>query len=232
MPGDTPYYLAAQVHKLDRLAIEEYGIAGFTLMQRAGQATFDALCRKWPNTGHALCFCGSGNNGGDGYVIAALARQQGLQATVVAVGSTDKLADDARLAFEMARSAEITVTPFTAFDTDTLRAEPAMETVIVDAMLGTGLTGAVRGDTLAAINLINAAALSVCAVDIPSGLCSDTGAVLGAAVHADMTVTFIGRKLGQVISEGPAACGELVFDDLAVPAAVYEQVHPVSPGPD
>lgn len=229
MPGDSPCYLAAQVRELDRLAIQEHGIPGFTLMQRAGQAAFDALRQKWPDTRHVMCFCGSGNNGGDGYVIAALAREQGLQATAVAVGSTDRLTGDARLAFEMACSAGVTVTPFASLAADTLKAALATKTVIVDAMLGTGLTGDVRGDTLAAINVINASGLPVCAADIPSGLCSDTGAILGAAVQADLTVTFIGHKLGQFTGSGPATCGELVFSDLGVPPAVYSSVRPALP---
>ena len=96
--------------------------------------------------------------------------------------------------------------------------------MIVDAILGTGLTGQVKGDSLTAIGLINASGLPVLAVDIPSGLCSDTGAILGEAIAADITVTFIGRKLGQVSGEGPRLCGELVFNDLAVPPAIYSQV--------
>jgi NAD(P)H-hydrate epimerase len=98
----------------------------------------------------------------------------------------------------------------------------------VDAMLGTGLSGKVTGDTLKAIELINATTFPVLAVDIPSGLSSDTGEIPGDAVKAEMTVTFIGRKLGQIIKEGPQTCGEIVFDDLEVPGEIFKLVTPVT----
>lgn len=225
MAGTGEYYLSAQVRELDRIAIEEYGIPGFTLMQRAGQAAFDALLNQWPGTQKVICFCGSGNNGGDGYVIAALAIEQGLQATVIAVGDAGKLQGDARLAFDMATNQGVTVMPFSNLNGD-FSSLLSPDLVIVDAMLGTGLTGNVRGDYLSAISLINGAGCPVLAADIPSGLCSDTGVVLGHAVHADLTVTFIGRKLGLVTGKGPEYCGKLVFSDLDVPRAIYNKVVP------
>lgn len=227
MAGDPrkSLYLAAHVRELDRLAIEEHGIPGFTLMQRAGAAAFKALLETWPGTRAVLCFCGNGNNGGDGYVIAALARDHGLDATAVAVGNPDSLKDDARLAFDTAVKAGVNIVPFATVD-GKLTDFVTTATVIVDAMLGTGLTGDVRGDYAGAIDQINALDIPVLAADIPSGLCSDTGRILGNAVQADVTVTFIGRKLGQVIADGPASCGTLVFDDLKVPDAIYARVTP------
>lgn len=213
-------YLAANVRELDRLAIEEFGIPGYTLIQRAGSAAFNALLARWPKTRSVLCCCGSGNNGGDGYVIAALARRKNLRATVIAVGNPANLGVDARRAYEMAMVENVQIIPFATVAgnfSDLL----AADTVIVDAMLGTGLTGDVRGDYAKAITLINKSNTPVLAVDIPSGLCSDTGRILGTAVHADLTVTFIGRKLGQVTGQGPSTCGTLVFDDLGVPDGVY-----------
>lgn len=220
-------YLAADVRELDRVAIEEFGIPGFTLMQRAGTAAFNAMLARWPETRSVLCFCGSGNNGGDGYVIAALARQQGLSVTVIAVGDPERLGGDARQACEMALVEHVPVIPFTAVASD-ISGLLTPDTVIVDALLGTGLTGNVRGDYAAAIEWINASGVPVLAADIPSGLCSDTGSILGAAVRADLTVTFIGCKLGQVTGDGPATCGILVFDDLGVPDGVYAGVSPAA----
>ena len=230
MSTRNAFYLAADVRELDRLAIEEHGIPGFTLMQRAGQAAFSALLQQWPEVQAVLCFCGSGNNGGDGYVIAALAKKQGLQASVVAVGNTDNLKGDARLAYDSAVASGVEVVPFSSVQGNFLDAFPA-PTVIVDAMLGTGLTGDVRGDYASAITLINTAGLPVLAADIPSGLCSDTGKVLGSAVQADLTVTFIGRKLGQVLGAGPVTCGTLAFSDLGVPPAIYAKVTPATATP-
>lgn len=219
------YYLAAATRELDRLAIEEHGIAGFTLMQRAGHAAFQALLDKWPDTRQVTCFCGGGNNGGDGYVIAALARAAGLKARVIAVGDPRKLRGDAKLALDMARDAGVEIIEFRDVDQDDAPMDAA-GTVIVDALLGTGLTGPARDDYASAIALVNRAGCPVLAVDIPSGLSSDTGERLGPCVEADLTVTFIGRKLGQVVADGPACCGELVFDDLDVPPAIYERVAP------
>jgi len=216
------HYLAADVRTLDHLAIEEKGIPGFTLMQRAGEATFDALVSSWPDCKNLLCFCGNGNNGGDGYVIAAVARKRGLDATVIAIGNPENLRGDARMAFNLAIESKVTVIPFQNLSLENIPAN----TVIVDAMLGTGLTGSVRGNYLEAIESVNSLDKPVVAVDIPSGLCSDTGNILGAAVKAELTVTFIGRKVGQVLNSGPMMCGRLIFDDLGVPPDIYEKVPP------
>ena len=224
---DRNYYLAVDVRKLDLLAIEEHHVPGFTLMQRAGKASVNALLEKWPATDQLLCFCGSGNNGGDGYIIAALASAKGIHSTVIAVGSTDKLKGDARKAYEMAADIGVKIVPLPIVDINFIL-EYSVLSVLVDAMLGTGLTGKVRGDYQKAIELINTISCPTVAVDIPSGLCSDSGKILGDVVNADLTVTFIGRKLGQVIAEGPEFCGEIVFDDLGVPGEIYKFVTPVT----
>lgn len=221
------FYLATNVRELDRQAIEVHGIPGFTLMQRAGKATFDALLEHWPETQHLLCFCGGGNNGGDGYVIAALARMADIDSHVVWVSDPGKLSGDAALARDMAVANQVPFHSLAQFleQHDSLK----QHTTIVDALLGTGLTGPARGDYATAVSLINQARVPVVAVDIPSSLDSDTGAILGEAVKADITVTFIGRKLGQAIKDGPAQCGKIVFDDLGVPGEIYETVSPVTP---
>jgi len=222
-------YLAASVRELDRLAIEEHHIPGFTLMKRAGQALFSALLGKWPKTQRIVCFCGSGNNAGDGYVLAALAAERGIKTTVVAIANPDKLSGDARLAYDMAAGNKVNIVLYEKLDAKALFSDSKNNAVIVDALLGTGLSGDVRGDFRDAIALINSLPLPVVAADIPSGLCSDSGRILGNAVYAQLTVTFIGRKLGQTIADGPVTCGELVFDDLGVPGEIYSHVTPVTP---
>ena len=228
MTESLNYYLAADVRELDRLAIEEYGIPGFTLMQRAGRAVFDAIKIKWPDTQMIVCFCGSGNNGGDGYVISALAKKNGMEALVIALGNPNSLKDDARKAYLMAVENNACIIPFPELKQADL-ASLSSTTVVIDALLGTGLTGTVRESYMSAIELINASDWPILAADIPSGLCSDSGTVLGNAVKAKITVTFIGRKLGQAIAQGPEYCGELLFDDLAVPGEIYTQVSPAMP---
>ncbi len=229
MNSGNDLYLATSVRELDRLAIEEHHIPGFTLMKRAGHALFSALLGKWPKTDHIVCFCGSGNNAGDGYVLAALAAEKGINTTVVAIGNPHKFSGDARQAYDMAAGNKVNIVLYDKLDAQALFSDSQNNAVIVDALLGTGLSGEVRGNYREAIALINSLSLPVIAADIPSGLCSDTGKVLGIAVKAQLTVTFIGRKLGQTIADGPVTCGEIVFDDLGVPGEIYSHVTPVTP---
>ncbi|MCE3285840.1 MAG: carbohydrate kinase [Steroidobacteraceae bacterium] len=210
-------YTAAQVRELDRCAIERYDIPGYELMTRAGHAALNALRRTWPDTRSLCIVCGPGNNGGDGFVIARLARAQGLRAHVVSLTDPVKLAGDARRAFD-----DFTTTggqceywhPDAAHGAD----------VIVDAVFGTGLGRAVEGRIAEIFGTINAAGRPIVAVDIPSGLHADTGHELGIAIRAELTVTFIGRKMGCYVGAGPDVVGRLVFDDLGVPAALYRDV--------
>lgn len=222
------YYTARQVRELERRAIEVHHIPGFVLMQRAATAAFNALLLQWPAVQQLLVFCGTGNNGGDGFVIAGLAKQAGIKAEVYLVGNHAGIKVDARTALEFAQELKVPVHVGLKLPLPT-----SSHTVVVDALLGTGLTGYVRTDFLIAIDAINQSRLHVLAVDIPSGLSSDTGKVLGVCVKADLTVTFIGCKIGLVIGAGPMMSGKVIFDDLAVPVAVYDNIKgvAVSAGP-
>lgn len=213
-------YTAAQVRELDRRAIEDHRIPGYTLMERAGQAAFDAVRARWPDARRLGVLCGSGNNGGDGYVIARLARAAGLQVWLVEAGDTARLKGDAARA--RADWAAAGGEPVAA------GAHWPGADVLVDALLGTGLDRPVEGRFATLIDAINAAAPPVLAVDIPSGLHADTGAVLGRAVRAAVTVSFIGLKTGLFTGEGPSHCGEVLFDDLAVPADVRSGAVPAA----
>lgn len=219
--NDERYYTAAEVREMDRHAIEDLGIPGFELMHRAGAAAFAALRARWPKVQRLLVFCGTGNNGGDGFVIAALAHDAGLDAQIHLVGKPADVKGTAREALAFAEARGLQARDVQAFldasvqrRTATATQEIPATTVIVDALLGTGLSGEVRPAFRQAIDAINRSGLPVLAVDIPSGLCSDTGAVLGTCVKAELTVTFIGRKHGLVTGEGPAHCGTVVFDSL------------------
>lgn len=224
MINDTArYYTAAEVREMDRHAIEDLGIPGFELMRRAGAAAFAALRTRWPHVRRLIVVCGTGNNGGDGFVIAALAHDAGLDAQIHLVGKPADVKGTAREALAFAEARGLGAHDIQSFvdSAGALSAAHAAsviphDTVIVDALLGTGLTGGVRPAFRHAIDAINRSKLPVLAVDIPSGLCSDTGAVLGACVKAALTVTFIGRKHGLVTGDGPAYCGTVVFDSLGV----------------
>ncbi|OPX54786.1 NAD(P)H-hydrate epimerase [Oceanospirillum multiglobuliferum] len=210
-------YSAAQVKQLDQLTIQS-GTAGFELMKQAGRTAFRHLLRKWPNCASVTLFCGSGNNAGDGYVMAVLAKKQGLQVQLVAVTDPEYLKGEAQEAYQWALSCGLSAQSWP------ISAESIEGDVIVDALLGTGLTGEVRAPFSEVIELINQHPASVLSVDIPSGLCADRGAVLGCAVKADLTVTFIGKKLGLWTGQGPALCGERRFEPLLVPDSVRQLV--------
>ncbi|MEE4174897.1 MAG: NAD(P)H-hydrate dehydratase [Xanthomonadales bacterium] len=213
-------YTAECTRALDRAAIEDHGIPGYTLMKRAGNAVVEAARAAFPASNAWLILCGAGNNGGDGYVVARLAHEFGVKTRVVALADPESLSGDARQAFEDWR----------ASGGETLRwpqVIPDEVNLVIDAMLGTGLDRPVEGAYAEAVAAVNAAAEPCVAVDIPSGLNADTGAVMGCAIHADLTVTFIGKKRGLFTAEGPEFTGRLLFDRLEVPSAAYEQV-PVS----
>lgn len=211
----TSLYSAAQVRELDSRLIAA-GTPGYELMQRAAHAAWRALRRRWSDAEHVTVLTGGGNNAGDGYLVAALAQRAGRQTRIYTVGDPQQLEGDAARAFTEAQDAGVEISPWTS--------SAALQGVLVDALLGTGLSGDVRAPYADVIQRMNASALSILAVDLPSGLCADTGRVLGQAVRADLTVSFIGLKIGLFTGEGPDRVGELVFDDLQADAAIVEQL--------
>ena len=217
-------YSTAQVRSLETWAIEKLGIAGYTLMKRAGEAGLRYLRTRFPVAHRIVLVCGGGNNGGDGYVLARFAQAAGLTVTVLAAVPPDMLRGDARQALADLRASGAQVQPYTP-------QRLAQGEVIVDALLGTGLRGPAREDAARIIREINSAGRPVLAVDVPSGLDSDTGVPVGEAVRADCTVTFVGLKTGLFIGDGPEFAGTVFFDDLEVipdpagaPAARVERI--------
>jgi NAD(P)H-hydrate epimerase len=221
MNSTIPLYTAQQVRTLDRAAIDEAGIQGHVLMARAGQAVWDFLHRHWPDARSIVVACGTGNNGGDGYVVARLAQESGCPSRVIQLGDAGRLTGDALRARNdwLAAGGEEH-----GYDKKSLtRAD-----VIVDALLGTGLERPLEGEWRDLVEAINQAPTPVLAIDIPSGLHADSGAVLGACVRACHTVTFIGRKQGLYTGDGPQYAGTVTFTDLHVPASVYQQATPAA----
>jgi len=189
-------------------------------MERAGTAAYDLLCKGWPGAQVITVICGVGNNGGDGYVLARLALQAGKTVRLLQLGDADKIKGDALTNYErfIEMGGEIEPYKMLAEGSD----------VIVDGIFGTGLEREVKGEWRQAIEVINASASPVLALDIPSGLHSDSGQVLGAAVKADATISFIGLKRGQFTGAGSEQCGKVLFDDLDVPEAVYDVEQPTA----
>jgi NAD(P)H-hydrate epimerase len=219
LPHDL--YRAEQVRELDRLAIDYYGIAGYSLMSTAGQVVFEQIRQRWPRVRQIAIICGGGNNGGDGYVVGRLARQAGFEVELHQLSDPQSLKGDARHAWEEAVNASVSMIGYDGQRLDGFE-------LIVDAMLGTGLNGEVEGIWREAIEAVNEIDCPVVSVDIPSGLCADTGRALGCAVKADLTVSFIGLKRGLFTADGPDCCGELVFSGLNVPHEVYGHLMPAA----
>lgn len=220
---------AAQVRAADAALIGS-GVPGYELMCRAARGALRELQARWPVARELLIVCGAGNNGGDGYALARFALARGLSPRVIAVTPLERLRGDAaRAAAECLQAGVPVLACVDRGDTlpEIFVREYARCDVLIDALLGIGLIDAVRGDAAVIIKLINAtrsgaqrgaaytARRPVVALDIPSGLCADTGREQGDAVRADLTVTFILHKMGLFLGQGPVCTGELVLDDLA-----------------
>jgi ADP-dependent NAD(P)H-hydrate dehydratase / NAD(P)H-hydrate epimerase len=219
-------YSVAQVRAFDEHAIRVLGVPGYTLMNRAAAAALRVLRERWPQARRVTIVTGGGNNGGDGLVLARLARAAGLEVTVLALAEAAKLQGDARRAADELIAAGGAMLPLEA----ALRADARLlagAEVIVDALLGTGLNAPVRADYRSAIEAVNGSGRPVLALDLPSGIDGDSGAVLGAAVRSTCTLTFVAAKVGLYLGEAPDYTGEVLLDDLQVSAPPGEPSRPV-----
>jgi len=210
-------YTAEQVYALDKMAIDIDAQPGLQLMYRAALAVWRNLQCRWPQIGRMLVFAGCGNNGGDAYAIACLARDDGLAVEVISMGDMSRQSTESAHfrrwwleagGFECEWSGQIP-------DCD----------AIVDGLLGIGLNKALDKQWIALIEAINQHPALRISVDIPSGLNADRGTAQPVAVQADLTVSFIGRKLGCFIADGPDFCGEYVFDDLGLARSSARRVN-------
>lgn len=209
-------YQAAQVRELDRVTIQDRGVPGLILMRRAAKACVEELLARWPDPKKVAVLCGSGNNAADGFIIAGLLANRGVICEVGLVGRIPEQGTDAGSAHQFCLESGVSL----------VSAPEAMAQadLLVDALLGTGLAGDVRPEYAEAIAAANGSGLPILAVDVPSGLCSDSGCALGDAICAEVTVTFIGRKLGLYTADGAEHSGDIVFNKLDVPDDVYDEV--------
>jgi NAD(P)H-hydrate epimerase len=207
----APFLTRFQVRELDRRATEEFGVPGVVLMENAGRGAAELLLQLGVQGTVAIC-CGKGNNGGDGFVIARHLDIRGVPVRVHLVVTPDELTGDAAINYRILERSNISI----ARGIETLTEAQW----IVDALLGTGLSGPVRPPFWEAIDAINRRGTRVLAVDIPSGLDCDTGDPLGIAVRADHTATFVARKAG---FQNPAArewLGQVHVVDIGAPRAL------------
>lgn len=181
----------------------------YMLMQRAGRGVFGHLKATYPYAHNILVLVGVGNNAGDGYVVATLAKSFGWQVTVAALNPHKVLSGDADTAQQAWIAEGGTIRPWQDIDFKNFD-------VIVDGILGTGLKGQVRKDASELICALNKTDLPVLSIDVPSGLDSDTGVPLGICVHADCTVTLVAKKQGMHTGQGKTYTGKLIYDDLDI----------------
>lgn len=200
-------YSAEQVRVIDKLIMTKESISSFELMMRAAEAALSTLLLHWPEARRICLFAGSGNNGGDAWILAALAIKKGLHVQFYTLADQGMRTVEGQAAKDYALAAGVEAQPFSG-------KAIAKTDVIVDGLLGIGLTGEVTANYQAAIAAINQSDTAVLALDIPSGLSADTGAVLGLAVEADLTLTFIALKQGLVTAAGPDCVGKLLCAPL------------------
>jgi NAD(P)H-hydrate epimerase len=206
---------AAQVRALEHDALETLEISSAALMRRASDALADIVLELLPTGGSVAVFCGAGNNGGDGIGCAAELLRRGVAARVFLVGERRRMSADA---VEMELRLREYGGELEAFD-DAPDVAPYTDTcaIIADAIFGIGLTRDIDGAALDAVRLINNARATVVSADIPSGVDADTGLILGDAVRADVTATFIAPKIGLYVAPGAAHAGRVVVCDIGVP---------------
>jgi hydroxyethylthiazole kinase-like uncharacterized protein yjeF len=198
-----------QVRSIEPMAAQLAGCSLFELMQRAGEAAFQVLIQQWPKAHNIIVVAGNGNNAGDGYVLAKRAKQQGINVAVVCQQPNRELKGDAKQAQSQWLDAGGETLKFADQDY-------AQFDVLVDALLGTGVSGEVKPDFQAIIQQINQTDVPVLSIDLPSGMNADTGQAQPICIKANVTVTFVATKPGLVSGIGKEYCGKLTFADLAV----------------
>lgn len=219
---------AKEMQEIDRLTIEDYGIAGTILMERAGLSVVKRI-NELENQGirgkrqgaRFIVLCGGGNNGGDGLVVARILHNQGRDIKVFLTARPEDLKGDARTNYNTAINFGVKVHPVSGFLSG-YASRITHHAIIVDALLGTGLNKDVREPLSTVIEMVNKSSSPVISIDIPSGISSDTGQVMGVAVKADYTVTFGLPKRGHLLYPGAEYSGVLCIEDIGFPAELLK----------
>ena len=215
-------YTRAEMVALEKQLMQRHKIPAIRLMRRAAEAAFKLARHKHPNARRYMVFCGSGNNGGDGWVLATLAADAGIQVVVVTLAQPKSLHAEAAQAYTFAQEHNMDCMSVQNIPSNYNDAD-----LLVDAMLGTGLSREVTGDYRLAIEWINRASIPVLSLDIPSGLGADTGQVMGAeAVRATTTISFVGQKRGVLTGLGPNYSGERHCDSLGLADKLHKTPMP------
>jgi hydroxyethylthiazole kinase-like uncharacterized protein yjeF len=225
----TPVLSRAQMREFDRHAIETCAVPGLVLMENAGRGATDVLVRELlagdAAGAHVVIVCGTGNNGGDGFVIARHLLVRGASVDVVLAGDPARVGGDAKANLDAWRGLGGAIHELGAgADLGLLERATQDADAIVDALFGTGLDRAVEGHLALVVAALNASTAPRFAVDLPSGLDADTGAALGVAVQAQVTATFAHHKLGLLTPHGASLAGRVHVVDIGVPGALVAHV--------
>jgi NAD(P)H-hydrate epimerase len=215
-----PLLSRESMRAFDAHAIQQ-GIPGSVLMENAGRGAAERITARFAHAHHFAIVCGTGNNGGDGFVVARHLARHGARVSVFLAGDAAKISGDARAAFDGWVAAGGSVQPAN----DSLRSNLAASDVVIDAIFGTGLNRDVSGNLVGIIEAVNAARASRVSLDIPSGLDADTGAPLGIAVRANLTITFAFGKKGLFSPRGRAYAGEIEIVEIGVQPVLPESIH-------
>jgi NAD(P)H-hydrate epimerase len=212
---------AAEMQALDRRTIEEYGIPGLILMENAGRGIADLITGAF-KPGTVVVFAGKGNNGGDGFVIARHLNNRGFRTAVILLADAAELKEDPAVNFKILRKMiiPVEVPRPDCIASDFLRGLEHAD-LVVDALLGIGLERKIEGIYGAAVEAMNGCGKPVVAVDVPSGLHSDTGEILGGAVKATVTGTLGLPKRGLFCGQGPEHAGRVFVVDIGMPCKTY-----------
>jgi ADP-dependent NAD(P)H-hydrate dehydratase / NAD(P)H-hydrate epimerase len=213
--GLLPLYDADEIRALDDAAIEGLGLPGAVLMERAGLAAAHEIGQRFASAARVAIVCGSGNNGGDGFVVARHLHSAGTAVEVLLTGVASKLSIDARTNLEAAERLGVKVNRRPA--AAALRAALRRSDLVVDALFGVGFRGRARADAARVIAAVNASGRPVVSLDVPSGVDASTGTVEGEAVVAAVTIAFHGPKLGLVVSPGSRHAGAVIVADIGIP---------------
>ena len=223
-----PILTREQIRRVDAMAIEELGIPGVVLMENAGRNAAEHIARCLADTGadRVVIFCGPGNNGGDGFVIARQLANRGIAVAVYLAGDPNRLSPDCNTNYQIARKMGIEV-PTIDDPESAAKATASLGKgdVVADALLGTGFGGDVRSPLDVLIRGINEAAKTLTvAIDVPSGLDCNTGQPANATIRADHTVTFAANKIGLTKPEARPYVGQVTVYDIGAPPSLIEQL--------
>ena len=213
-------YEPLTVAQVDYRAIHEFGIAGIDLMERAAAYAFKCSQEYFPNIDSIQIFCGSGNNAGDAYLYACYAIDHGMKTSVIYLANPETLKGDAYLAYQKYKLKDGKLTQWN--ENIDINCD-----LIVDGIFGIGINRSVEGIFMEAIELINQNSTPVLSLDIPSGLSGENGKIMGSSVRADLTTTFVGKKIGLYINDGPEVNKRIKYSNLDIPEACFEMAQPI-----